>query len=416
MKLIFASNNAHKLEEVRAIMPGMEVFSLSEIGLNEDIPETADTLAGNSLQKVEYVHHWLLAHPDHKPEGLNGYFGDDTGLLVRALGDAPGVYTARYAGEACDPKENRKKLLRELAGQTDRFARFCTVITYMQPDGSVHQFEGEVRGSIASEESGEHGFGYDPVFIPEGYDETFAVLPAEVKNTISHRARAMQAFAKWINPILVFDLGGVVINHNIPLCIEKFARLLGPNLSVLGLQPNGEAAGISQEEAGRIWKKMSNAVDNSTLMRDFELGNIGTDAFVAALLPLSRPGTTREDLLDAWNAMHGGIPEERFTMLREWHKTHHQYALSNNNEEHWAHIHRTCPEFDSYFDALFASHLVHIGKPNEGIFRYAEEVIRSKVENYERSRVIFIDDLEANRQAAERFGWGSAASMETLFE
>lgn len=423
MTLIFATNNAHKLEEARSILPNIRILSLAEIGLHADIPETADTLEGNSLQKAQFVMDWLREEPGRLPDGVDGCFADDTGLLIRALHDAPGVYTARWAGEECSPAANRAKALRELQGVQDRYARFCTVVTYMRPDGTMRQFRGEVPGHIATEESGEHGFGYDPIFIPEGYDETFAVLPAELKNSISHRARAMQAFAKAINPILVFDLGGVVINHNIPLCIEKFARLLGPNLSILGLQPNGEAADIdkpkaadiSKEEAGRIWKTVSNAVTSSTLMRDFELGHIGTDRFVESLLPISRPGTTREDILEAWDAMHGGIPEERFAMLREWHLTHHQYALSNNNEEHWAHIHRCYPDFDTYFDALFASHLVHIGKPDSGIFLAAEEVIRQQEPDYSRDRVIFVDDLEANRHAAEQFGWRSAESMETLF-
>lgn len=196
MKLIFATNNAHKLEEARKILPGFEILSLAEIGLHADIPETADTLQGNSLQKAEYVYKWCLANKDSLLQDVAGCFADDTGLLIRALHDAPGVYTARWAGEDCNPADNRAKALRLLDGVEDRAARFCTVVTYIRMDGSMEQYEGEVRGRIATEESGDHGFGYDPIFIPEGYDETFAVLPSELKNSISHRARAMQAFAQ----------------------------------------------------------------------------------------------------------------------------------------------------------------------------------------------------------------------------
>lgn len=216
---------------------------------------------------------------------------------------------------------------------------------------------------------------------------------------------------KSTNPILVFDLGGVVINHNIPRCIRLFRELLGSNLHVLGLQDNGEAAGITTADVADAAASIS-----PTLMSDFELGYIDTDGFVSALLPLCQPGTTREQILEAWDAMHGDLPAERLDMLRRSHETHYQYALSNNNEEHWSHLHRFCPDFDSYFDALFASHLLHVAKPDPGIFLAAEKVIRQQVPDYTRSRVIFVDDLEANRLAAERFGWSSAPSMEELFQ
>lgn len=182
MKLVFASNNAHKLQEVRAILPEHEILSLEDIGCHADIPETAETLEGNSLLKAQYV--WNNYHLD--------CFADDTGLEIEALGNLPGVRTARWAGEPANPANNRKKALQELSGQTNRQARFRTVITLIR-SGQIQQVEGIVRGSIAHAEYGNGGFGYDPLFIPEGYDHTFAELPAEIKNTISHRARALQA-------------------------------------------------------------------------------------------------------------------------------------------------------------------------------------------------------------------------------
>ena len=182
MQLVFASNNAHKLQEVRAILPEHTILSLEDIGCHADIPETADTLEGNSLIKAQYVY-------DHYHCDC---FADDTGLEIEALGNLPGVRTARWAGEPANPANNRKKALQELSGQTNRRARFRTVVTLIR-SGKVQQVEGVVRGSIAAAEYGNGGFGYDPLFIPEGYDKTFAELPAELKNTISHRARAMQA-------------------------------------------------------------------------------------------------------------------------------------------------------------------------------------------------------------------------------
>lgn len=191
MKLVFASNNRHKLEEVRQILPAnVTVISLHEIGFLHEIDETGATLEDNSALKAREVWEWIM------DRGLlnevDGVFADDTGLEIRALGGLPGVRTARWAGDdACDVN-NRQKALRELAGAEDRSARFRTVVTLIQ-DGEMKQVEGIVNGNIAQEEEGEGGFGYDPVFIPEGYDKTFASLSAEEKNSISHRGRAMEA-------------------------------------------------------------------------------------------------------------------------------------------------------------------------------------------------------------------------------
>ena len=191
MKLVFASNNTHKLEEVRQILPAeIQVVSLREIGFVQEIDETGDTLDANSALKARVVWNWLCEKG--LAEEVDGVFADDTGLEISALGGAPGVRTARWAGdEACDIN-NRQKALHELAGKTDRSARFRTVVTLIR-HSEMLQVEGIVAGSIALQEEGIGGFGYDPVFIPEGYDRTFASLPAEVKNSISHRCGAMEA-------------------------------------------------------------------------------------------------------------------------------------------------------------------------------------------------------------------------------
>jgi XTP/dITP diphosphohydrolase len=193
MKLVFASNNAHKLEEVRKIMPaGVEVLSLSEIGFHQEIEETGATLEENSAIKAEAVYQWLRSQSSAFPS-IDGVFADDTGLEIDALGGKPGVYTARWAGE---PAANRAKALSELADKEDRGAQFRTVITMIKANGERFAVSGVVRGRIATEEYGKGGFGYDPVFIPEGYDKTFGELPAEIKNTISHRARALHALVQ----------------------------------------------------------------------------------------------------------------------------------------------------------------------------------------------------------------------------
>ena len=195
MKIVFATNNAHKLREIREILgTRFEVVSLSDIGCHEDIPETGSTLEENASQKSHYV-------ADHY--GLP-CFADDTGLEVEALGGAPGVHSARYAeGTDHDSKANMAKLLRELQGEDNRKARFRTVISLLEPDTEQggwkeHRFEGEVRGTIATEKHGHEGFGYDPLFVPEGYEESFAQLGEEVKNRISHRARAVRKLADYL--------------------------------------------------------------------------------------------------------------------------------------------------------------------------------------------------------------------------
>lgn len=182
MKLIFASNNKHKLEEAQAILGNLvEIVSLSDIGCNEDIPETADTLEGNALQKAHYVLN-KFAYPS---------FADDTGLEIDALNGRPGVYSARYAGENCNFDDNMNKVLKELENTSNRQARFRTVIALLL-DGKEYLFEGSVEGEILKVKKGVKGFGYDPIFKPSGFDTSFAEMSSESKNTISHRALAMQ--------------------------------------------------------------------------------------------------------------------------------------------------------------------------------------------------------------------------------
>ena len=217
MKLVFASNNTHKLEEVRAIMPaGIDVLSLREVGFEQEIEETGTTLEENSRIKAETVDEWLRG--TENGERVDGVFADDTGLEIDALDGKPGVYTARWyldGGERLKVKgereifaANRAKALRELAGKGNRGAQFKTVVTLIMkpapalPKGKeLEQVSGIVRGRIDTEERGEGGFGYDPIFVPEGYDKTFAELPAEVKNSISHRARAMEKLVEILSKI-----------------------------------------------------------------------------------------------------------------------------------------------------------------------------------------------------------------------
>ena len=187
-KLVFATNNAHKLREVREMLEGeITVLSLADIGCSETIPETADTLQGNALIKARYI------------KTHYGYdcFADDTGLQVVQLGGRPGVYSARYAGEECDPEKNMQKLLGELEGIDDRRASFITVVALIQGE-EEKIFEGEVKGRILEEKQGSDGFGYDPLFVPDGYEESFAQLGEETKNHISHRARAMQKMKEYL--------------------------------------------------------------------------------------------------------------------------------------------------------------------------------------------------------------------------
>ena len=182
IKLVFATHNPKKLEEIQRMLPkGIQLESLNDIGCMEEIPETAETLEGNAILKADHVsRHYDLP-----------CFADDTGLLVNALHGAPGVYSARYAGPHKNASDNIARLLKELVEEEDRTAFFRTVIA-LNLDGQQHLFTGEVHGVIIKAPSGEGGFGYDPVFRPEGYQETFAQLPGEVKNNISHRGKAFR--------------------------------------------------------------------------------------------------------------------------------------------------------------------------------------------------------------------------------
>ncbi len=196
MKIVFATNNKHKLEEIRSILGSrVEVLSLADINCHDDIPETGTTLEANAMQKAEYI---------ASKYGMS-VFADDTGLEVDALNGAPGVYSARYAGgDGHDSEANMTKLLDELGENNNRNARFRTVIALiiMNDNGQqtiVEQFEGIVNGTIIRERRGGEGFGYDPIFQPEGYNETFAELGNDVKNTISHRARAVAKLATYLS-------------------------------------------------------------------------------------------------------------------------------------------------------------------------------------------------------------------------
>lgn len=191
-KLVVATNNAHKLSEIRAIIGNdIELLTLADINCFDDIPETADTLEGNALQKARYI---------YEKYGVD-CFADDTGLEVTALGGGPGVHTARYAyADRHDPKANTEKLLRELQGATDRSAQFRTVVALIL-GGEEHLFEGIVRGQIPTEERGTDGFGYDPVFAPEELGKTFAEVGPDVKNEVSHRARAVKKLAAFLKTL-----------------------------------------------------------------------------------------------------------------------------------------------------------------------------------------------------------------------
>ena len=191
MKIVFATNNAHKLSEVSALLGDrFELVTLREVGITEDIPETGATLDENASIKARYV---------YERTGLC-CFADDTGLEVEALGGAPGVHSARYATDGHDFAANNRKLLRELEGKVNRKARFRTVISIIV-DGVERQVEGIVEGEITTSESGAEGFGYDPLFMPEGYDRTFAEMSAEEKNAISHRGRAVAKLVEMLHDI-----------------------------------------------------------------------------------------------------------------------------------------------------------------------------------------------------------------------
>lgn len=187
-KIVFATNNKHKLDEIRKIAAGkLEILSLNDINCHADIPETGTTLEENALIKARFV------------KDNFGYdcFADDTGLEVKALGGAPGVYSARYAGEACRAEDNIRKLLSNLAGIDDRSAAFRTVIALLMGE-EQYFFEGAVHGKIIDQKRGESGFGYDPIFVPDGYEQTFAELGEETKNTISHRAIATNKLIRFL--------------------------------------------------------------------------------------------------------------------------------------------------------------------------------------------------------------------------
>jgi len=190
-KLIFATHNEHKLREIQEILIGFyQVIGLHELGFGEDIPETADTLEGNAAIKAEYVYGKL---------GID-CFSDDTGLEIEALQGAPGVYSARFAGENCTFADNVNKVLRLLQGVANRKACFRSVICLIM-DGERYFFEGKVEGKIIETPKGTDGFGYDPVFIPDGFTETFAEMPLEEKNRISHRGIATQKLIAFLHEI-----------------------------------------------------------------------------------------------------------------------------------------------------------------------------------------------------------------------
>lgn len=192
MELIFASNNRHKLEEISKLAGDkFSILNLKQANCEGEIPETGTTLAENALQKA----HWV-----YDKTGKN-CFADDTGLEIDALNGAPGVYTARFAGENCTPEDNIQKTLRLMNGITNRRACFKTVIACII-DGKEYLFNGEVEGEIATEKLGEGGFGYDPIFVPKGFKESFAQMPLEQKNGMSHRGRATAKFLAFMNTIL----------------------------------------------------------------------------------------------------------------------------------------------------------------------------------------------------------------------
>lgn len=187
-QLVFATNNAHKLDEVRNILGDtFEILGMAQIGCHDDIEETADTFAGNALIKARYI------------KEKYGYdcFADDSGLEIEALGGAPGVYSARFAGEGHNSEENMDKVLSLMQGKSNRNARFCTVVALVTGEGE-YTFEGEIKGEILDERRGEGGFGYDPIFRPENETLTFAEMGDDRKNAISHRARAVKKLAEFL--------------------------------------------------------------------------------------------------------------------------------------------------------------------------------------------------------------------------
>ncbi len=192
MKLIFATNNKHKLEEIsKALNNKFDLLSLSDIGFNEEIPETHETLEENSCEKAEYIFNRFKTN----------VFADDTGLEIDALNGEPGVYSARYAGEHCSFADNINKVLAKLENTTNRKAKFRTIITLIL-DNKKYQFEGIVEGEITKTKHGIEGFGYDPIFRPKGYKESFAEMSMELKNKISHRGLAVLKLVEFLNNAL----------------------------------------------------------------------------------------------------------------------------------------------------------------------------------------------------------------------
>lgn len=195
MKLVFATHNSNKLKEIQQLLPEfIELISLDMLGCMDEIPETANTLEGNAKLKADFI---------TKTYQLP-CFADDTGLLVNSLNGEPGVYSARYAGEQNDSQANMAKLLNNLKNKEDRTAHFKTVIA-LNINGETHIFEGKVIGEITTSQKGNHGFGYDPIFKPNGYKETFAELPLSIKNSISHRGQAVQKLIAYLNNINVSE-------------------------------------------------------------------------------------------------------------------------------------------------------------------------------------------------------------------
>ncbi|MDO7135652.1 non-canonical purine NTP diphosphatase [Algibacter lectus] len=189
MRLVFATNNMNKIKEVQSLIPSeIELLSLKDIGCFEDVPETQNTIEGNAKQKAEYI----------KINYNYDCFADDTGLEVNALNGEPGVYSARYAGEQRNAEDNTNKLLTELHNKTDRSAQFKTVIA-LHLNGELHTFTGICKGEITTEKHGEKGFGYDPVFKPNNYNNTFAEMDLSLKNSIGHRGKAVTELVEFLN-------------------------------------------------------------------------------------------------------------------------------------------------------------------------------------------------------------------------
>jgi len=189
MKLVFATNNPNKLSEIRSLVPdGIEILSLREINCNEELPETNPTLKENALQKARYV---------FDNYGFN-CFADDTGLEIDVLNGEPGVYSARYAGEECNAEDNMNKVIEKIEGEKNRKAKFRTVIALII-DGEEHLFKGECKGEITKTKSGVEGFGYDPIFMPLGYDITFAEMTKDMKGSISHRGKSVEKLVDFLH-------------------------------------------------------------------------------------------------------------------------------------------------------------------------------------------------------------------------